>query len=303
MTPDGTPTAPEGTASGSGAEAVGWADPEERLLEDQLAAAESALVDAEVAVETLRVELDNFALLHHQRLGPVYQRLDELDALIAEAVAARTGDPEDIRAAVRARSAVEPMPDLEGLFGAGGTGGAGGAGGAGDAGDAEDGGGSGDGGVGAAPDGERGPERIRPSREAQRLYRELARRAHPDLAQEPEEAARRGEFIARVNAAYGRGDLTELQRLAAEWERGGDAAEPPAAGTVERARWLRDRLERLTAGLERVERQREELMQSPIGQVLMLLPDQPDLLLEELADQLLATVASRQAELERVLGG
>ena len=44
-----------------------------------MAAAEHALVEFEIAVETFRVEVDNFARLHHQRLGPVYARLDELD--------------------------------------------------------------------------------------------------------------------------------------------------------------------------------------------------------------------------------
>jgi hypothetical protein len=40
-----------------------------------------------------------------------------------------------------------------------------------------------------------------------------------------------------------------------------------------------------------------------MGQLLMLLPDDPDALLTVLAEQLLGTVAQRQAELDRVLGG
>jgi hypothetical protein len=38
-----------------------------------------------------------------------------------------------------------------------------------------------------------------------------------------------------------------------------------------------------------------------MGQLLLLLPDDPDALLEVLAERLLATVAEREAELERVL--
>ena len=60
---------------------------------------------------------DNFALVHHQRLGPMYVRLDELDALIAEARAARSGNAEDLRRAYEARSVLEPMPDLASFFG------------------------------------------------------------------------------------------------------------------------------------------------------------------------------------------
>jgi hypothetical protein len=256
---------------------VRWADPEEPELEARVARAESEWVDAEVAVETLRVELDNFALVHHQRLGPMYVRLDELDALIAEARAARSGSAEDLRRAYEARSVLEPMPDLAAFF---------------DEGEAEG---------EAPPISLEAPERIRPDREAQRLFRELARRAHPDLAQDPEEVRRRGEFIARVNEAYARGDILALEQLAQEWADGDSAAFRPEAGTPERVAWLRQRLEWLESRLRRLEASREELADSPMGQLLMLHPDDPDALLEVLAEQLLASVAQRQSELETLL--
>src|SRR5213076_2117034 len=89
--------------------------PEERL-ERAVRAAEQALIEFEIAVETFRVEVENFSRLHHQKLGPMYTRLDELDAQIAEAVAARSGDPEDRRKADEARARVMPMPAVEELF-------------------------------------------------------------------------------------------------------------------------------------------------------------------------------------------
>jgi hypothetical protein len=262
---------------------VRWIDPEEQRLEEQIALTEARWVDAEVEVETLRVELDNFALVHHQRLGPMYVRLDELDALIAEARAARTGDPEDIRRAFEARNIVEPMPDLEAFF-------------AGADAAAED------GAEAEQPVMPQAPQRIRPDKEAQRLYRDLARRAHPDLAQDPEEQRLRGVFIARVNEAYARGDVLALAALAEEWagETGDDGA--PASGTPERTAWLRQRLDWLNARLTRIEATRAELADSPMGQLLMLLPDDPDALLEVLAEQLLESVATRQAELDRLVG-
>ena len=275
---------------------VRWSDPEEQQLEEQVVLAEAEWVEAEVAVETLRIELDNFALVHHQRLGPMYVRLDELDALIAEATAARSGDPEDIRRAFEARSILEPMPDLEAFFAEPATGA-----------DAPDGAA---GSAGTAGDGEpvqpvipQEPQRIRPDREAQRLYRDLARRAHPDLAQDPAEQELRGVFIARVNAAYARGDVLELAALAEEWAGGSGDSGVPVSGSPERAAWLRQRLEWLTARLARIAATRAELEDSPMGQLLMLLPDDPDALLTVLAEQLLGSVAERQAELDRVLGG
>ncbi len=80
--------APEAAEAPQAAEA-----PEARLAR-AVRAAEQALIEFEIAVETFRIEVENFSRLHHQRLGPVYARLEELDALIAEARAERSGDPE-----------------------------------------------------------------------------------------------------------------------------------------------------------------------------------------------------------------
>jgi len=86
-----------------------------------------------------------------------------------------------------------------------------------------------------------------------RLYRRLARLLHPDLAQVEAdgERARLGDLMARVNAAYARGDLTELSVTA---ERLG-AGEPLGELTEEQRRaHLQARianLERIAASLRR----------------------------------------------------
>ncbi|MGC0415394.1 hypothetical protein [Embleya sp. AB8] len=259
-----------------------WSDPEIAELERQVAAAETALLDDEVDVTTLQVELDNLAIVHHRRLGPLYERLDELDALIAEAIAAHTGDPADIRRAVELRGVVTDMPDLDSLLGAldGATGAAG----------AEDG--------TAAEEPMPVPEvhRVSPGAEARKLFRELARRAHPDLVQDPQEKQRRGAFIARVNAAYARGDVTELLSLGTEW-----ATSPEGAighDAESRGQWLRSRLAWLTHRRTELATQREQLMEGAMGQLLQLAPQDPDGLLEHLADQLLHDIAEK----EKVLG-
>ncbi|MET8982549.1 J domain-containing protein [Streptomyces sp. NPDC004539] len=257
------------------------ARPEERL-EQAVRAAEQALIEFEIAVETFRVEVDNFSRLHHQKLGPMYTRLDELDAQIAEARAARTGDPEDLRRAEEARARVMPMPGVEELFHGWMDG------------------------DGLFPEAVamlteqpvRPPERVRPSDEARKLYRDLARKAHPDLAQEDSERLRREEFITRVNAAYARGDEALLRELSEEWAAGPVPPErEPAPGDVLYARleWLAQRKEMLAA-LAR------ELEESAIGSMLKLAPDDPDRLLEEIAEQLLTDVANRERELAELLG-
>ncbi|TVL92627.1 hypothetical protein CD790_12100 [Streptomyces sp. SAJ15] len=245
-------------------------------------AAEQALIEFEIAVETFRVEVENFSRLHHQRLGPMYSRLDELDALIAEAVAARTGDPEDQRRAREARGLVLPMPSVEELF-HGWM-------------DSE----------GLSPEATamlteqpvRPPARVRPSEEARRLYRELARKAHPDLAEDEGERRRRGEFIVRVNAAYAAGDEGVLQALAEEWAAGPRPAERRPSRSEElyaRLEWLAERKELLAA-------MAAELESSAIGAMLKMAPEDPDGLLEEIAEQLLAQVAEKEARLAELVG-
>ncbi|GGO43215.1 MULTISPECIES: J domain-containing protein [Streptomyces] len=282
-TPEAEPTSPETPEEPArpeeGARPDGAARPEERL-EKAVRAAEQALIEYEIAVETFRVEVENFSRLHHQKLGPMYARLDELDALIAEAVAARSGDPEDLRKADEARARVLPMPDVEELFHGWMDG------------------------DGLFPEAAamltdqtvRPPQRVRPSDEVRKLYRELVRKAHPDLAQDDKERERRDEFITRVNAAYGRGDEASLRELLAEWEAGPVPEElrpTPSEELYARLEWLARRKELLTVVAQ-------DLEESAIGSMLKLAPDDPDRFLEEIAEQLLAQVAEREAELERV---
>ncbi len=260
-----------------GAEASAADERPEARLERAVRAAEQALIEFEIAVETFRVEVENFSRLHHQKLGPMYARLDELDARIAEARAARTGDPEDLRRAQEARAAVMPMPGVEELFN--------------DWIDSD----------GLSPEAAamlnerpvQAPKRVRPGEEARRLYRELARKAHPDLAREEDERQRREEFITRVNAAYARGDEAQLRELAAEWEAGPVPAEERLSESEElyaRLEWLAERKDMLSV-------MARELEESAIGAMLRMAPDDPDRLLEEIAEQLLAQVSERESEL------
>ncbi|MCX4963453.1 hypothetical protein OHA98_01215 [Streptomyces sp. NBC_00654] len=254
--------------------------PEARLAK-AVQVAEHALIEFEIAVETFRVEVENFSRLHHQKLGPMYARLDELDALIAEARAARTGDPEDVRKAQEARAVVMPMPGVDELFH--------------DWMDSD----------GLSPEAAsmlteqpvRPPKRVRPSEEARKLYRELARKAHPDLAQDERERERRDEFITRVNAAYGRGDEALLRELVEEWAAGPVPPEAPLSESEElyaRLEWLSRRKELLTV-LAR------ELEESAIGSMLRMAPDDPDRLLEDIGEQLLGEVSRREAELSEMV--
>ncbi|MEU7328135.1 hypothetical protein [Streptomyces parvus] len=278
--PQGSDDVQDVQQQGEAGEAAGPEDAEQRpeaRLARAVQVAEQALIEFEIAVETFRVEVENFSRLHHQKLGPMYARLDELDALIAEARAAKTGDPEDERKAREARAVVMPMPGVDELFH--------------DWMDTD----------GLSPEAAamlteqpvRPPKRVRPSEEARRLYRELARKAHPDLAQDEVERKRRDEFIARVNAAYGRGDVELLKELVAEWEAG--PVQPPAP--LSESEELYARLEWLSRRKELLTVLAKELEDGAIGSMLRMAPDDPDQLLEDIAEQLLGEVSRREAEL------
>ncbi|MFJ7168965.1 J domain-containing protein [Streptomyces globosus] len=265
-----------GGADGAGDGGAAGGERPEARLERAVRAAEQALIEFEIAVETFRVEVENFSRLHHQKLGPMYTRLDELDALIAEARAARTGDEEDLRLAREARSLVMPMPGVEELFH-----------------DWMDSDGISDDAAAMLTDRPvRPPQRVRPTEEVRRLYRDLVRRAHPDLAQDDAERERRDAFIARVNAAYGRGEEQQLRELAAEWEAGPAAARTQGYGESEelyaRLEWLAQRKELLSVVAR-------ELEDSAIGAMLRMAPEDPDGLLDEIAEQLLAQVSEKEA--------
>ncbi|MFE5539788.1 J domain-containing protein [Streptomyces sp. NPDC056492] len=263
-------------------EETGDERPEARL-ERAVRAAEQALIEFEIAVETFRVEVENFSRLHHQKLGPMYSRLDELDALIAEAKAARSGDAEDLRRARDARSLVMPMPGVDELFH--------------DWMDSE--GISDDASAMLTDRPVRPPQRVRPTEEVRRLYRELVRQAHPDLARDEAERERRDAFIARVNAAYGRGEERLLRELAEEWAAG---PVPEEVRRLNESEELYARLEWLAQRKELLSVVARELEDSAIGSMLRMAPEDPDRLLEQIAEQLLADVAKREAELAALVG-
>jgi hypothetical protein len=266
--------------AGEAAQSPGDAARPEARLERAVRAAEQALIEYEIAVETFRVEVENFSRLHEQKLGPLYARLEELDARILEARAARSGDAEDRRRAEEARARLAPIPGVEELL----------------HGWMDD--------SGLFPEAVamltdqavRPPQRVRPSEEARKLYRELARKAHPDLAQEEKERERREEFITRVNAAYARGDEAELRELAEEWAKGPELKRVPS-----RAEELYARLEWLAQRKELLALLAKELEESAIGHMLQLAPDDPDGLLDEIGQQLVTQVTERERELAALL--
>lgn len=134
-----------------------------------------------------------------------------------------------------------------------------------------------------------------------KLYRQLCRRFHPDLAREEQERAWRTRVMAAVNAAYSERNLAELQALAARPDRP-EAAEPQTDQQVLVA--LREKLRQIRRRLEEVNREIRELTHSEMVKLSLdarLAQRQGRDLLAELARQVGQDLLRKQVELDLIL--
>ena len=93
-----------------------------------------------------------------------------------------------------------------------------------------------------------------------RIYRELAKRFHPDLATNQEERERREAIMLRINDAYGQRNLAALEAIAREAEH-----EDPGFGfrpVIERLAWATLELARLDGLIVQLENQIASLRSS-----------------------------------------
>ena len=162
--------------------------PEEAKLERKramLASLEAKLAERELDLHTLQAELRAFEARYLRAVGAQYAELDELRAQIAEAqAAANPEDPDAREQAAGARAKAQESAQT-----------------------ADD----------ARRERDR-PTSFQPSEDLRRLYREVAKQVHPDLATDEEDRVRRTGLMAEVNRAYGEGDEARLQAILEEWE-------------------------------------------------------------------------------------
>jgi hypothetical protein len=201
----------------------------------QLQVLSGHLLERERGLAAFRSELHAFETTYRKALGARYARLDELAELLDE-----TAEPvvDDAGPGLDDGSPAERYPG-QGL--PGGQNWAWGE---------------------REPDKE--PERRAVvSEDARRLFRQLARLIHPDLAGDPEERERRTNLMVAANDAYEQGDVAALERLLEDWHVSPEAVTGTGAA-AELERTLR-RIAQVEAGMRRIDEEVVELEASAMG--------------------------------------
>ena len=212
---------------------------------------ESDLADRELRAASLRAELGAFERQYLHQVGQRYAELDELKAQIAERVAAE--QPENARAQQAAREARARADETRSA--------------AGDAGPAD-----------SRP--------FEPDPELKRLYREVARRVHPDLTSDRADRVKRQELMAAANEAYETGDEARLHRVIEEYECSPEAVRGDGAG-ADLVRVIRQ-ISQIRGRLAEIEAETEQIIRSDIYQLRLRLEEgrrQERNLLKEMAER------------------
>ena len=201
----------------------------------QLQVLTGQLLERERDLAAFRSELHAFETTYRKALGSRYARLDELAELLDETAepAAEDGGPGPEEDGPAERYPGQGLP--------GGQNWAWGE---------------------REPDKEPEP-RAPVGEEAKRLFRQLARLIHPDLAADPQERERRTNLMVAANDAYEQGDVAALERLLEDWHASPEAVTGSGAA-VELERTLR-RIAQVEAGMRRIDEELAELEASAMG--------------------------------------
>jgi hypothetical protein len=161
--------------------------PEEQELERKrakLALLEAELAERELSIATLKAEMLSFERGYLRVIGSRLAELDQLEALIAEALAEIDLNNVEIKERAKAAraSAKKSAKEIEGAK------------------ETEE------------------PAEFAPSENLKRLYREAAKKIHPDLAPDEASRERRTRLMAKLNEAYQRGDESMIRSILDEWE-------------------------------------------------------------------------------------
>jgi hypothetical protein len=208
-------------------------NPEEQELarkREEQTTIETELADRELRSANLRGELGAFERQYLHYVGSRYAELDELKASIAERAAKE--QPSNDRAQRAAQEARARADETKSTAGVKAT---------------------------------VSPRAFESSPEMKRLYREVAKRIHPDLTSDRKDRAKRQQLMAEANEAYERGDEARLNKIFTEYEWSPDAVQGEGPG-AELIRVIR-RISQARGRLAEIEAELQELLRSDLYQL------------------------------------
>ena len=142
---------------------------------------------------------------------------------------------------------------------------------------------------------------FKPSESLKKLYREVAKRIHPDLATDEQERQRRQHLMAEANQAYEDGDEERLQAILYGWESRPESVkgEGAAAELIRTIRKIAQSQERLKTIQEEIEALEQTDLYQLKTKVITAQQAGRDLL-AEMAFQLDEQIAAAKQQLEEL---
>lgn len=205
--------------------------PEEAELlrkREELSAVRAQLAERELELADLRSQLKSFEGRYLRQVGVLYAELDETDAKIAELEATLDPSASAKRSAQEARKRAQETHEAA----------------HGEASEAKD---------------------FRPSADLKSLFREVAKRVHPDFAKDDADQARRTGLMADANDAYNRGDAEALRRILDEYDEDSEKVKGEGIGG-ELVRIIRQ-IHHAKINIARIERELATLHASEIAEL------------------------------------
>ena len=195
---------------------------------EELAANESDLAERELRAANLRAELGAFERRYLHFVGSRYVELDEWKAQLAEKIAQE--QPGNERAQQTARDARARANETKSA---------------------------------AGEKSAQEPRAFKASPEMKRLYRDVAKRIHPDLTSDRDNRTKRQHLMAAANQAYELGDEARLARILDEYECSPEAVQGDGPG-AELVRVIR-RVSQVRGRLAEIEAEMQDLLRSDLS--------------------------------------
>jgi len=203
---------------------------EEELLRkrEELASVRAALAERELELADLRTQLKSFEGRYLRQVGALYAELDDWEAKIAEIEASLKPSAAASQRAQETRRQAEETHE--------------------------------------ATHGEASKARdFQPSADLKSLFREAAKRLHPDFAKDEADRQLRTRLMAQLNEAYGQGDVEAIQRILDEFGNSPESVEGEGVG-AELVRIIRQ-IHQARKNIEAIEKELSGLRDSEIAQL------------------------------------